>query len=39
MTNVQNMKISKTQVFKILYNPALQSQASPGSPVKTSAPR
>ena len=38
MANVQNIKTSKTQVFKSPYDPALQSQASPGSPVKSSAP-
>jgi len=39
MANVQNKKkISKnTQVFESPYDPALQSQVSPGSPVKSSA--
>jgi len=38
MDSVQNIKkISKTQVFKSPYNPAVQPQASPDSHVKTSA--
>jgi len=38
MANVPNIKGLKTQVFKNPYDLALQSQASPNSPVKSSAP-
>jgi len=39
IANVQkHEKYQKLKVFKCPYNPALQTQASPGSPVKSSAP-
>jgi len=38
MANVQNIKTLKSQSSKSPYDPALQSQASLGSPAKSSAP-